>query len=384
MADSHFDPRDINVAGDKPARDRLIPPGASATGWLAFEDRVQQRRAQARLEAARSAIADGRLDDAAAALDEARMLLGDTAEVVELLGAVAAARTTEPIAAAHWAETRRYLVRLTGAAALLCLGLLAARTSDWLRPRLTSRPIAVEAVLPPSSSSPAASPLPVARPPAAGADLSATVASPTGVATPIGTAGRLEPARPRIDARRPAPARPLPVLPRRTEPVADGEVTDEYVFSGRPNATASGSRVQLDQVRSAVMRPPTPAAVPASEASNGGLRIPDSAEQDIRDALQQYRQAYTSLDAHAARAVWPSLDEQALARAFQSLSAQKIVFEGCDVDVRGVRATADCRGEASYVRKVGNRDPQTEARQWRFELAQSNGAWRIAKVEASR
>lgn len=98
----------------------------------------------------------------------------------------------------------------------------------------------------------------------------------------------------------------------------------------------------------------------------------------IQAVLQQYASAYRRLDAAAARAVWPSLDSRALARAFDGLQSQQLVFDGCDVTVTGARAQAACHGSATYVPRVGDRTPRTQARQWNFQLERGAGdQWRI-------
>ncbi len=382
---------------------RIIPPGASAAGWLAFEDRVIQRRAQARLEAARTAIGEGRFADAATALEEVRALIGDPPEVTQVVAALEAAQTVDAVGAARQAETRRYNVRLAGATALLLFGLMASRTSDWLRPQLDSYPPAVgTAVLPPTPAVPtlAAFPPTPAAPDGTLGTAGETESIPTTTSEAIG-ADTTAPAAPRTDVadrrtpseRRTVPA-PTPTVPagRQTQPVAAVEAPPEFV----PPATPASGRRDVEQVASAVMRSALPGTAPAvtpdaalahtgsAMTANAALAHTGSAETEIRRALQQYRHAYASLDAQAAVEVWPSLDVRALARAFNGLSAQTLVFDRCDVSVRGAQAIADCAGQASYVRKVGNRDPQTEPRQWRFQLAQADGAWRIASVEARR
>jgi len=70
----------------------------------------------------------------------------------------------------------------------------------------------------------------------------------------------------------------------------------------------------------------------------------------------------------AAQAVWPAVNETALARAFNGLESQTLTFDDCDVRVSGEAAWATCRGSARYVPKVGSRDPRTESRTWTFTL----------------
>jgi len=72
-------------------------------------------------------------------------------------------------------------------------------------------------------------------------------------------------------------------------------------------------------------------------------------EQDVRKVIERYRDAYERLDAAAARAVWPGVDEAALTRAFDGLTSQRIEFERCDIwlmlRARIVRAEGGARAE---------------------------------------
>ena len=81
------------------------------------------------------------------------------------------------------------------------------------------------------------------------------------------------------------------------------------------------------------------------------------------------------LDAEAARAVWPSVDARALARAFDSLTSQELAFDTAVRD-RGEAATAKCRGSATYTPKIGSREPRLESRQWTFQLRKVERAGR--------
>jgi hypothetical protein len=108
----------------------------------------------------------------------------------------------------------------------------------------------------------------------------------------------------------------------------------------------------------------------------------------IRRALQMYEDAYEHLDAHAAAAVWPSLDEPALTRAFEGLKAQRLQFDRCNFTVGFGSATAICSGAARFVRRVGKPDPLIERRHWTFHLKRTGddpGAdWKIESVITSR
>jgi hypothetical protein len=130
-----------------------------------------------------------------------------------------------------------------------------------------------------------------------------------------------------------------------------------------------------------------PAAAAAIAPRSSAAVIPSARvdEGRVTQVLNQYARAYGKLDVSAARAVWPSVDERALARAFASLQSQDVSFDNCDVSVSGATATASCRGHASFVGKVGSREERTEQRQWTFELRRDdNDAWKIQNAQAQR
>jgi hypothetical protein len=102
----------------------------------------------------------------------------------------------------------------------------------------------------------------------------------------------------------------------------------------------------------------------------------------IQDVLQQYRGAFSDLDARAARQIWPSVNTRVLDRAFAQLETQELEFESCEINVTGARAVAACGGRARYVPKVGNKNPQEQRRQWTFDLRKVNDAWLIETVES--
>ena len=102
---------------------------------------------------------------------------------------------------------------------------------------------------------------------------------------------------------------------------------------------------------------------------------------DVRAVLDRYQTAFSHLDASKAKAIWPSVDEKALGRAFGQLKRQEVVLEGCDVMVAGQRAAAACRGQSSYVPRVGNKAARVEARRWAFTLRKIGENWIIEAVD---
>ena len=104
-------------------------------------------------------------------------------------------------------------------------------------------------------------------------------------------------------------------------------------------------------------------------------------ERGIYQVLQRYERAYEHLDVNAARAVMPSLNARALARAFDGLKAQALEFSHCRVAMELAEATAICGGSASYVPRVGRQSARTESREWTFRLRKVDHDWLIAKAE---
>jgi hypothetical protein len=82
--------------------------------------------------------------------------------------------------------------------------------------------------------------------------------------------------------------------------------------------------------------------------------------------------------------VWPRVDAPALARAFDELSSQQLMFDNCSVDVSGVIASATCRGSARYTPKIGSRDARVEQLVWNFTLRKVDARWQIDAVRVGR
>ena len=122
-------------------------------------------------------------------------------------------------------------------------------------------------------------------------------------------------------------------------------------------------------------------AVPSAEIAHALPAVSTETDQ-IDGVLTRYRGAFNTLDSAAARGVWPTVDERALGRAFARLEQQEVAFEHCDIDVEGVRAAATCTGSARYVPKVGSRNQQSSAREWRFNLQKVDDRWVIEAVDA--
>jgi hypothetical protein len=126
-----------------------------------------------------------------------------------------------------------------------------------------------------------------------------------------------------------------------------------------------------------VAPPASAAAAPAAAAA-----VIDPNTSGIQNALARYRQAFSSLNASAAREVWPTVNERTLSRAFDRLEEQQVSFDGCQVQVNNDRAEAMCNGSARYVPRVGSRTPRVERREWHFNLVKVRGEWLIGAVDA--
>ena len=84
----------------------------------------------------------------------------------------------------------------------------------------------------------------------------------------------------------------------------------------------------------------------------------------------------------AAAALWPTVDEGALTRAFAGLDRQDVHFNRCDIDASEARGSAVCVGSVRYVPSVGRAVAQEDAITWTFDLARSGEDWRIAGLSA--
>ena len=102
----------------------------------------------------------------------------------------------------------------------------------------------------------------------------------------------------------------------------------------------------------------------------------------MRSVLDRYRQGYSTLNADAVAAAWPSVNNRSLARAFDQLESQRFDFSNCRITVNGTQAEATCTGTASFVPKVGNRTQRSESRQWTFSLVRVNDGWIIRRADS--
>ncbi len=115
----------------------------------------------------------------------------------------------------------------------------------------------------------------------------------------------------------------------------------------------------------------------SADLNNAELR---KQEETVRRVLQDYRRAYEELDVRAAKALWPSVDERALERAFRQIQTQQVRLGDCGVSVSGQGANARCQVDATYRPKIGSRVVRLPAGLWTFNLARDNDRWQIVNA----
>ena len=107
---------------------------------------------------------------------------------------------------------------------------------------------------------------------------------------------------------------------------------------------------------------------------------PQNQESAVRNLLTEFQAVYGRLDAAGAKRLWASVDERALARAFENLESQRLTFDSCRIQLGTTRALAYCSGLTTYVGKLGGRE-QSRRSNWTFSLTKAGEAWQIQTVE---
>ena len=405
---------------------RFIPSGVNAASWLDFEQRIQDRRYRALIESAQRAIAAGDGIGARTAIEEARELRPESGEVAQLSSRAALLPLgPSPL---HQQYVRSRTMR---AASILLIGVTLLLGLDWFRAGTESGVDTVAAADIPS-------PPPIATASAIGSVTTADLIESEGPADVArGTSGTTvivdepvpatEPAPQPLSTRLAAapPAHAPTVAPRGEIPddyvarretrdtvagvtvAPAGEIPNNYVAPAPPRANPSrepvsssprpgpapaanvvrqpGSSIveSLPTTRSEALTtpviPPGPPPVPAASAAVA-TRVND--ETLVHSTIDQYARAFGQLDARAAKAVWPTVDEGKLARAFSDLQSQDFNFDQCDIAINGATASASCRGKATFSGKVGG--TRTEPRTWRFDLKREGESWKISKAETRK
>ena len=116
---------------------------------------------------------------------------------------------------------------------------------------------------------------------------------------------------------------------------------------------------------------------PSNEAPGG-----DAAVDGIHSLLRRYEEAYDRRDARSAAALWPTVDEGALTRAFAGFDRQDVRFNRCDIDAFEARGSAVCVGSVRYLPSVRGAIVQEDAITWTFDFARSGEHWRIIGLSA--
>ncbi len=202
------------------------------------------------------------------------------------------------------------------------------------------------------------------------------------------------------------PPEPVREPPRSTAP-APLPPTAAVATAGANALAASAPASAPASTQTAAVSPPTPSAAAStvqapprslSDATAAASVVPPSASDVVPavlvstpddralvdQALQRYRRAYNRLDARLAQAVYPAVNEGALARAFDSLESQVLLFDSCQIDLQGDYAAVTCRGTSRYVAKIGNHETHVEPRVWTFTLRKNDADWTIDSARAAR
>lgn len=369
-----------------------------------FEQRMRLRRAATCVSSARIALETGRLLEAEERLEEACRLDPDSLEARILLEQLRSTEPDEPIeplftveesstrGARRWSHWVAVLIAVVALAALAWWrvpGPDESRITPVRQPepsRILPQPEAPAAVelLPtddievPEAPSPDEERLVLDRARSRGG-------APAAPRPERGTTGQ----SPALSARQ-AMGSASPPSPRVTaaSTLEASRPAQTPLVVSPPAPTTAGLPEPIDELSSAgagsvaAPAPPSAPAPSAVDVAPASLRDAAADEEAIGQVLEQYVDAYNRLDARAARRVWPSVDERALARAFAGLESQGIAFEACDLELDGLGATANCLGRARYVPRVGDRDPINQSRRWTFRLHRVAAGWEIVNAEA--
>lgn len=337
-----------------PTANVWVPQGVAPTSWFGFEQRIQARRFSVLLEHLRVAIAARDVVRAREALEEARQLRPSAPELDELERQVASITGWMPAVGREmlWSRgARAVLILVLGVSMIAGLdrrpaGFLIESSATL---RMDATPATIRMV-------PASAPESDHQPKVSAAELEL-----------------------RSHERRPIPKRQAP---------RSGEVSDDVVVPQLRDPVRAVANETIAPPPSTPLATPTSAVTPPVSAPPPVTAVPAATAEStiaqefrIAEVLRRYARAYSALDARAAREIWPTVDERALARAFESLASQTVSLKDCEINVDGTTADASCGGYASYVAKVGSGEPRTQPRAWRFELRRDGDEWKIATVD---
>jgi serine/threonine-protein kinase len=209
-----------------------------------------------------------------------------------------------------------------------------AATTESLAPAIHEEPAATETAPPtPEPLQPTAEPAPTERPAPPAARVPVAESAPKRAATAV-------PRKPTESVAfvRPAAPPPPPVA------VAIAAPTPPPAPAGAP-----------EPARTAAAAVEKPAALPPPPAAPAAITESDR----IRETIRRYEKAQSTLDADAYARVFPSVDRERIARAFQSLASQSVEFEirKIQIDPSGTQARVD-----GYEKRVAAPRAGTEQR----------------------
>lgn len=385
-----------------------------------FEHRMRLRRAATCVSAARAALEAGRVVEAEERLEEACRLDPEGIEarlLLEQLQIVApeglgertpALDALEPRGARRWSHWVALFIAVGALAALAWLRQPGDDDATTVRPRSSPErsvakpeaPAAVEAAPPPafpgmeppgtgtldtpvSTSGRDELESTVPRPaPTAGLGTSSAERAAVRKAEPVSQPAEAEagPTRAELGAQPP----PASVETPASAGTAPGQPAPPKLQVGLPPVLAAAPP-DTEPLKEKLVDPPlkvAPEPAAAPDAARASLPDPAAEEEAVGETLRRYSDAYSNLDASAARQVWPTVDERALARAFAGLESQALTFDRCELKIDGAEAAAVCSGRARYVPKVGSGDPINQSRRWTFRLRRAQDGWQIVRAEA--
>jgi len=145
------------------------------------------------------------------------------------------------------------------------------------------------------------------------------------------------------------------------------------------NSAPAVSSIPVPQLTPTAARVDINAAPAPTRAGRIAPVVTRGEEASILQVLHEYETAVGRKDPLAAKAVWPALDDRALARAFNDLQSHSLALEDCGVTVANSNAAARarCQGVATSLPKVGRRKPISASHEWTFNLSKAGGDWQI-------
>jgi hypothetical protein len=173
--------------------------------------------------------------------------------------------------------------------------------------------------------------------------------------------------------------------PTASSETAPAAVTTDVVARAEPP-----SATMVPESGTPLPVPAPPAAASTADTMRAEAPRPDraapvnelAADDGISQALKHLQRAYERRDATMVKAVWPTVNERAMARAFDGLRSQSVTFDRCQLNVAGAAGEVVCRGVTTYVPRVGSQYQRTESRQWKFSVRKGADAWVITSAAA--